>query len=226
MKLYATLVFFILGSASLHAADGPSVLAPVLQSFVDKRIAPGVVALVADKDGVLALDKAGYASLANKTPIRDDAVFWIASMSKSLTGTALMMLVDQGKLSAQESYGIGWSVKLTDEEGPSAGSFGHRGARRTAMWVDPHNGLALVLLVERFDMTGPEQKEFYSAFMKAAIEKYGRAAVGAGAATPGAAQKSIPPKPVPTHADVSYGPSPLQLMVIPPRVTRTSGISS
>ena len=133
MKLYATLVFFILGSASLHAADGPSVLAPVLQSFVDKRIAPGVVALVADKDGVLALDKAGYASLANKTPIRDDAVFWIASMSKSLTGTALMMLVDQGKLSAQESYGIGWSVKLTDEEGPSAGSFGHRGARRTAM---------------------------------------------------------------------------------------------
>ena len=102
MKLYATLVFFILGSASLHAADGPSVLAPVLQSFVDKRIAPGVVALVADKDGVLALDKAGYASLANKTPIREDAVFWIASMSKSLTGTALMMLVDQGQVSLDD----------------------------------------------------------------------------------------------------------------------------
>jgi len=53
------------------------------------------------------------------------------------------------KLSAQESYGIGWSVKLTDEEGPSAASFGHRGARRTAMWIDPQNGLALVILVEQ-----------------------------------------------------------------------------
>lgn len=38
----------------------------------------------------------------------------------------------------------------------------------------------MVILVERFDMTGPEQKEFYGAFLKAAIEKYGRAAVGAG----------------------------------------------
>jgi len=78
------------------------------------------------------------------------------------------------KLSSQESYGIGWSVKLTDEEGPSAGSFGHRGARRPAMWVDPQNGLALVILVERFDMTGEEQKVFYGSFLKAAIAQYGR----------------------------------------------------
>lgn len=78
------------------------------------------------------------------------------------------------KLNSQESYGIGWSVKLTDEEGPSAGSFGHRGARRTAMWIDPQNGLAMVILVEHFDMTGPEQKELYGAFLKAAIAPYGR----------------------------------------------------
>lgn len=102
MKLYVTIVFFVLGSTSLHAAEAPGVLAPVLQSFVDRRIAPGVVALVADKDGVRALDKAGYASLTNKTPIREDAVFWIASMSKSLTGTAVMMLVDEGQVSLDD----------------------------------------------------------------------------------------------------------------------------
>ena len=102
MKLNATIVLFILGSASLHAADAPSALAPVLQSFVDQHIAPGVVALVADKDGVRALDKAGYVSRANKTPIREDAAFWIASMSKSLTGTALMMLVDEGQVSLDD----------------------------------------------------------------------------------------------------------------------------
>ena len=43
----------------------------------------------------------------------------------------------------------------------------------TATRVDPKNQLAMVVLVERFDMTGAEQKEFYGSFMKAAIEKYG-----------------------------------------------------
>jgi CubicO group peptidase (beta-lactamase class C family) len=79
------------------------------------------------------------------------------------------------KLSAQESYGVGFSVKLTDEEGPAAGSFGHRGARRTAMWIDPKNGLAMVILVERFDMPGDQQKVMYGGFMKVAVGKFGTA---------------------------------------------------
>ncbi len=75
----------------------------------------------------------------------------------------------------QEAYGIGCSVKIRDDEGPSVGSFGHRGARRTVMWVDPTNGLAIVLLVERFDMSGDEQKLMYGSVMKAAIANYGPA---------------------------------------------------
>jgi hypothetical protein len=50
------------------------------------------------------------------------------------------------------------------------------GARRTTTWLDPKNGLALVILVERFDMPGDQQKEMYSRIMKAAIEKFGDAA--------------------------------------------------
>lgn len=73
----------------------------------------------------------------------------------------------------QEAYGVGCVIKIRDAEGPSVGSFGHRGARRTVMWVDPINGLAIVLLVERFDMTGPEQNLMYGPVMKAAIAKYG-----------------------------------------------------
>jgi CubicO group peptidase (beta-lactamase class C family) len=76
----------------------------------------------------------------------------------------------------QEAYGVGWSVKIRDDEGPSAGSFGHRGARRTAMWIDPHNQLAMIILVERFDMPGDQQKAMYGGFMKAAIARYGIAA--------------------------------------------------
>jgi CubicO group peptidase (beta-lactamase class C family) len=77
-------------------------------------------------------------------------------------------------VSPQEAYGVGWSVKIRDEDGPSVGSFGHRGARRTAMWIDPTNELVMVILVERFDMTGEEQKVMYGGFMKAAVAAYGK----------------------------------------------------
>ena len=407
-----TLFLSLLALASLsHGETSSSPLQPVLQSLVDKHIAPGVVVLVANKDKVLDLETAGYASLASKTPMRKDAMFWIASMSKSLTGTALMMLVDEGKVSLDdpvekylpefkgqqikdadgilhapkhpitvreimchtsglvlanekglkmtqslqqnvaliasyplrqepgtkyeynncgidtggriievvsgvsyidfmqkrlfdplgmkdttfwpneeqasrlahtarftvdkkgleeikqdkdveqriidkwsegvhvpraitadmgaamafsyakhygepaggfystasdvgtlcrmllnggtldgkrylseqavkqmsaiqtgvvpvspnEAYGVGWSVKIRDDEGPSVGSFGHRGARRTAMWIDPKNELVMVILVERFDMTGEEQKVMYGGFMKAAVAAFGKA---------------------------------------------------
>jgi CubicO group peptidase (beta-lactamase class C family) len=72
----------------------------------------------------------------------------------------------------QEAYGVGWSVKTADAEGPSVGSYGHRGARRTAMWIDPHNELAMVILVERFDMPGDQQKVMYGGVMRAAIQSY------------------------------------------------------
>ena len=74
----------------------------------------------------------------------------------------------------QEAYGLGWFVKIRPDEGPSVGSFGHRGARRPVMWVDPTSRLALILLVERFDMPGDGQKTLYTSFLKAAIERYGK----------------------------------------------------
>jgi CubicO group peptidase (beta-lactamase class C family) len=80
----------------------------------------------------------------------------------------------QATVSPDEGYGIGWSTKKKDNEGPTPGSFGHRGARRTMMWVDPKNQLVMVLLVERFDMTGEQQKQLYPAFMRAAIEHFGK----------------------------------------------------
>lgn len=405
-------LFSLLALVSLaHGETSSSPLRAALQSLVDKHIAPGVVVLVANKDKVLDLETAGYASLASKTPMRKDAMFWIASMSKSLSGTALMMLVDEGRVSLDdpvekflpefkgqqvkaadgtlrapkhpitvrevmchtsglvlanekglkmtqslqenvklfaalplrqepgtkyeynncgidtggriievvsgmnyadfmqkrlfdplgmkdttfwpneeqaarlahtarftadkkgleeikqdkdveqrvidkwsegvhvpraltadmgagvafnyakhygepaggfystasdvgtlcrmllnggaldgkrylseqavkqmsaiqtvdvpvnpnEAYGVGWSVKIRDDEGPSIGSFGHRGARRTAMWIDPKNELVMVILVERFDMTGEEQKVMYGGFMKAAVAAFGKA---------------------------------------------------
>ncbi len=59
---------------------------------------PARVTLVADRNAVLSLDAVGYADIAAGSPMRTDSVFWIASQSKPITATALMMLVDEGKV--------------------------------------------------------------------------------------------------------------------------------
>jgi CubicO group peptidase (beta-lactamase class C family) len=77
-------------------------LAQTLQPFVDNHLAAGFVAIVADKNKVLDLEAVGYSSLAKKTPMKSDTLFWIASMSKSMTATAFMMLVDEGKVKVDD----------------------------------------------------------------------------------------------------------------------------
>src|SRR5271163_5024660 len=69
-----------------------------LQPFVESQSLAGAVTLVADKDKVLSLDVVGFADIAAKKPMRPDSLFWIASQSKPITATALMMLVDEGKV--------------------------------------------------------------------------------------------------------------------------------
>jgi CubicO group peptidase (beta-lactamase class C family) len=65
---------------------------------VDSHTLAGAVTLVASKDRVLSLEAVGYADVAAKKPMRTDALFWIASMSKPITAAAVMMLVDGGKV--------------------------------------------------------------------------------------------------------------------------------
>src|SRR3954470_12078650 len=66
-----------------------------LQPFVDKHELAGAVTLVADKEKFLSIDTVGFADIAGKRPMTADATFWIASMSKPITGAGLMILVDE-----------------------------------------------------------------------------------------------------------------------------------
>jgi CubicO group peptidase (beta-lactamase class C family) len=73
-----------------------------MQKFVDDGVVSGAVTLVARREGVACLDAVGYSDLASKTPMRADNLFWIASMTKPITATAVMMLQDEGKLSVED----------------------------------------------------------------------------------------------------------------------------
>ena len=77
-------------------------VATVLQPFVDSHTLAGAVTAVASKDKVLDLTAVGYADVPAKKPMQTNCIFWIASMSKPMTATALMMLVDEGKVNLDD----------------------------------------------------------------------------------------------------------------------------
>ena len=70
----------------------------VLQPFVDSQSLAGAVTLVADRTNVRCLETVGFADIDANAPMRTNSVFWIASQTKPITATALMMLVDEGKV--------------------------------------------------------------------------------------------------------------------------------
>ena len=97
----------MLGIMTAGRADAHPAVAAKLQSFVERHQIAGAVTLIGTKDDVLSVETIGAADVGAGRPMTPDAVFWIASMSKSITGTAVMMLVDEGKLNVDdpvESY--------------------------------------------------------------------------------------------------------------------------
>ena len=65
---------------------------------VDTGELPGAVVAIA-RDGKLAyLEAVGFQDNAKTIPMKPDAIFWIASMTKPVTSVAAMMLVEDGKL--------------------------------------------------------------------------------------------------------------------------------
>ena len=73
-------------------------LAATLQPFVDKGWVAGAVMLVADRERILRIETVGHADIAARAPMRPDTLFWIASQTKPITASALMVLVDEGKV--------------------------------------------------------------------------------------------------------------------------------
>lgn len=68
------------------------------QARVDAGELPGAVVAIA-RDGKLAyLEAVGFQDNAKTVPMKPDAIFWIASMTKPVTSVAAMMLVEQGRL--------------------------------------------------------------------------------------------------------------------------------
>jgi len=74
-----------------------------LQARVDAGKLSGAVVMVAQDGKVLMNEALGYQNVEDELPMQTDTIFRIFSMTKPVTGTALMMLWDEGKFQLDDT---------------------------------------------------------------------------------------------------------------------------
>jgi methyl acetate hydrolase len=73
----------------------------VLRTAAEAAEVPGVVAMAATREGPVYEGAFGKRALPSGPAMTVDTVFWIASMTKAITSTAAMQLVERGKLALE-----------------------------------------------------------------------------------------------------------------------------
>jgi CubicO group peptidase (beta-lactamase class C family) len=69
-----------------------------VQRHIDAGEISGAVTLVARRGRIVHFEAHGLMDVESKRPMEKDAIFRIASMSKPITGVAVMMMLEEGKL--------------------------------------------------------------------------------------------------------------------------------
>jgi CubicO group peptidase (beta-lactamase class C family) len=94
-------------AATGFAADSEPPASPevatAMQPYLDSYKMAGIIGIIADREGkVHYKNLIGYADVEARKPIREDSVFWVASMTKMFAGASIMVLVDEGKVSLDD----------------------------------------------------------------------------------------------------------------------------
>ena len=93
-----------LGCATFASAAEATLpgIGDAMEEMIAKNEIAGAVTMVVAKGKVLHLESTGLADVATKRPMTSDTLFWIASMTKPVTGVAVLMLQDEGKLNVSD----------------------------------------------------------------------------------------------------------------------------
>jgi methyl acetate hydrolase len=77
----------------------------VLRKSIEAGLIPGVVAVAANDRGIVYEGAFGRRAVDQPEPMTLDSVFRIASMTKAITGTAAMQLVEKGRIGLEQPMG-------------------------------------------------------------------------------------------------------------------------
>ena len=98
MKRQIAILFLLLSLALPHFAQQADKIDEYVDSEMQKQHIPGLALLVI-KDGQIVKAKGyGYANVELKVPVTAETIFQSGSMGKQFTASAVMLLVQEGKL--------------------------------------------------------------------------------------------------------------------------------
>jgi CubicO group peptidase (beta-lactamase class C family) len=78
------------------SSDRLARIGPVMQRYIDRRMIPGVVTLIARRGRVVHFESRGLMDIEANKPMAGDAIFRIMSMTKPISCVALMALYEEG----------------------------------------------------------------------------------------------------------------------------------
>src|ERR1700681_3496345 len=95
-------LFLPMSSALAQTAASLDSIPARMHDVIVANEVPGAVTVVATRDSVLRMDAQGWADPEHKSFMRVDSIVCIASMSKPITAVAVLMLMEEGKLSLDD----------------------------------------------------------------------------------------------------------------------------
>jgi CubicO group peptidase (beta-lactamase class C family) len=98
VTLWASATLSSSAQSGIPAQSARAAVDAVLADAVARKEIPGVVAIAADRSGVIYHGAFGVADLPSRRPLQRDSIFRIASMTKPVTSVAVMQLVEAGRL--------------------------------------------------------------------------------------------------------------------------------
>ena len=76
---------------------------PFMQSFIDNHGYAGVSTMLARRGSVIHCEHTGFQDRERKTPLSDNTIFRIYSMTKPIISAALMTLYEEGRFQLTDS---------------------------------------------------------------------------------------------------------------------------
>jgi CubicO group peptidase (beta-lactamase class C family) len=102
LAFFLTVLLLPLSFGLAQTAAGLDSIPARMDDVIVANEVPGVVTVVATRDSVLRMDAQGWADPEHRSLMHVDSIFWIASMSKPITAAAVLMLMEEGKLSLDD----------------------------------------------------------------------------------------------------------------------------
>jgi len=98
----AAAVMLVLGLATSVAAQNTQAVDEYVRRELDGQKIPGLALLVSRQGHPVRMQGYGFANVELQSPVKPETIFQSGSMGKQFTATAVMMLVEEGKLALDD----------------------------------------------------------------------------------------------------------------------------